>query len=302
MFRFYIPRGLPDYDMPLYRPPSEADSLIFQVTLGCSHNKCAFCFMYRDKRFRIRPRENVIAEIETAAVNLPSVRRIFFADGDSLVVKTKTLIEYAELCYKRFPKLERIGVYATPQNFLVKSVAELKSISSAGVTIAYFGVESGDPTITRLINKGVTIEDMERAAKRAMDTGFTLSVTVLVGLGGTEKSAQHAENTGRFISRVEPHYASALTLMLGPFEEQYRKEYGESWTPLDKYQSLEEIRLLIENIETKREVVFRANHASNWLALKGTLPADKGNLLKLIDDTLSDPDSPHWRPEEWRAL
>lgn len=302
MLRFILPDGTPSYDMPLYRPPSEAYSLIFQTTLGCSHNRCAFCYMYREKKFRVRPREEVINEIKTAADADPRVNRIFFADGDALVMKTDRLVEYAELCYKSFPSLERISVYGTPQNFLNKLPEELLRIKKAGISLAYFGVESGDPEILKLIDKGVTPDEMAEAALKAKDAGIALSVTTIVGLGGKENSERHAESTGKFISRIAPEYASALTLMLGPFEEQYKKEYGTDWTPLDKFESLREIKRIVDNIEVKEDVIFRSNHASNWLALKGTLPKDKTKLLKLIEATLADPNSPHWRAEEWRGL
>lgn len=289
------------YDMPLYRPPSEANSLIFQVTLGCSYNKCAFCMMYRTKRFRVRPIEEVSADIEEASRYVPHARRVFLADGDALAAKTEFLVEVLRLLKKHFPYLERVTSYASPQNLLRKSEEELKTLRKEGLDILYYGIETGDDELLKKIKKGVTHDEIVSAALKARRVGFPLSVTVILGLGGRKGSERHISETARILNEIQPEYIGALTLMLGPLEDWYQKQMGDDWEWLDKMELLVEIRELVRQLDVK-ESIFRSNHASNYLPLKGTLNRDRDKLLKIIDMALKDPNSPLLRPEEWRAL
>lgn len=289
------------YDMPLYRPPSEANSLIFQVTLGCSYNKCAFCLMYRAKRFKVRPIEEVKADIEESARYVPHTRRVFLADGDALAAKTDFLLEVLLLLKKHFPYLERVTSYASPQNILRKSDEELKVLRKEGLDILYYGIETGDDDLLKKIKKGVTRNEIVAAALKARSVGFPLSVTVILGLGGRKGSAKHISETAKILNEIQPEYIGALTLMLGPLEDWYQKQMGDDWEWLDKMELLREIRELVSHLDL-RESIFRSNHASNYLPLKGTLNHDREKLLKIIDMALNDPNSPLLRPEEWRAL
>jgi len=278
------------YSEPVYRPPSEAASLILQVTEGCSNNACLFCYMYRDKKFRAKPWERVRAEIDEAAEIVPHARRIFLADGDAFVLPAKSLERILEHLYASFPQLQRVTAYATPQNLLKKSVDEMRLLCEKGLRMLYYGVETGDAELLEKIHKGATPDEMATGCRRAIEAGFKLSITVILGLGGKSWSLRHARNTAALLNRIQPRYVSALTLMLGPFEEGYRAAMGPGFefnSPLD---DIKELRELVANLQTDR-CIFRSNHASNYLALAGTLMGDKERLLAEIDRALANPDA-----------
>ncbi len=291
-----------DYDLPLYRPPSEARSLILQVTLGCSHNQCAFCVSYQTKKFRIRKRKDVFDEIDWAAGEFPNTRRIFLADGDAMAMKPERMVEILQRLYSKFPRLERVTSYAGPGNLLTRSAKRLAAVREAGLTMLYFGLESGDDDVLRRIGKGFSCDEMVSACKKARDAGFDLSVTVILGLAGPNGSHGHAQATARALDRIRPKYASALTLMLEPRTPSYEECYGDpDWRPLSPEESLAECRVLLENMNSEG-ITFRSNHASNYVGLKGELQRDKKRLLETIDLALSDPSSPIRRPEWMRGL
>jgi radical SAM superfamily enzyme YgiQ (UPF0313 family) len=290
-----------EYDMPLFRPPSEADSLILQATLGCSANTCTFCMMYKTKRFRIRRFEDLKKDIEWCATHVPYVRRVFIADGDALVIRTSQMLKTLELLYSSFPGLERVTSYANPSNLLTKSQEELNEIRSAGLTMLYYGIESGDDEILKKVKKQATTAEMIQGCAKAHRAGFELSVTVLMGLAGKAGSRRHAERTAWILSQINPLYIGALTLMLGPFEKYFARSMGKDFQFLDKMETLNEIREMVARLDVK-DSIFRSNHASNWLPLRGTFPEDKEKILKVIDQVLEDPDSPLLRPEWMRAL
>lgn len=290
-----------NYDMPLYRPPSEAYSMIFQVTLGCSHNKCKFCYMYRTKKFRIRSIESIKRDIDEAAGYRDAFDRVFLADGDALVIKTDTMLKILELIREKFPHIQRVSAYANPSNILRKSEDELVAISKAGLKMLYIGIESGDDEILRLINKGATSNEIVECIKKARSCGFQTSTTVVLGLGGRERTEQHAENTARVVNEAHPDYLSLLTLMLGPFEKDYRRELGVKWTPLDPIETLVEIRNIIKGID-KKGIIFRTNHASNYLPLKGTISEDKKRLINILNNAIENPDEAPLKPEYLRGL
>ncbi len=290
-----------NYDMPLYRPPSEADSLIFQITLGCSHNRCKFCFMYKTKKFRIKRLEVVKEEIDEIASYDYHVEKVFLADGDALVVKTDMILEILKYLKSKFPYLKRVSAYANPSNILNKSLPELKEISNLGLKMLYIGIESGDDEILKLVDKGADKREIIESIRIAKEAGFKTSTTVILGIGGRERSRQHAENTADLINKAHPDYLSLLTLMLGPFEDIYRKAIGGIWTPLDPVETLVEIRDIIKGIK-KDGIIFRTNHASNYLSLKGTLCKDKARLIGILNSAIEDPENANLRPDFLRGL
>ena len=287
------------YDMPLYRPPSEAYSLIFQVTLGCSHNRCAFCNMYRQKKFRIRPWEELRADILEAATSYRRTPRIFLADGDALVVDADYMIRILGFLYEQFPSLERVTAYANPSNLLKKSAEDLERIQKAGLQMLYFGIETGDDELLVRIRKGATAHELITSAKKAIDAGFILSATIILGLAGKKESQRHAIETARVCSAINPQYLSALTLMLEDNNRYFSRCLGKDWEMMNKVEILNELRTMVEHFHLDN-CIFRSNHASNYLPIKATLNQDKGKLLQEIDSALKNP--AQLRPEAMRAL
>jgi radical SAM superfamily enzyme YgiQ (UPF0313 family) len=255
------------YEGSIYRPPSEADSLILQITIGCSHNKCTFCGSFKDKKFRVRSFDEIKEDVDEAKSYARYIRRVFIADGDALIIPQKMLVPIVELIRDSFPKLERIGVYGNTKSILKKSVEELKTLKELGIGIIYLGVESGDQVTLDKVNKGTVLDKTAEAAKRVKDAGIILSVTVLLGLGGVERSRIHAEETGKFLSRIDPDYAGALSVIVVPgtvLAEEVKK--GTFKVP-DPYMLLEELAVMIENIDATH-MFFASNHASNYLPVK----------------------------------
>ena len=287
------------YDMPLYRPPSEAYSLIFQVTLGCSHNRCAFCNMYRQKKFRIRSWEELRADILEAAISYRKTPRIFLADGDALVIDTDYMIRILGFLYEKFPSLERVTAYANPNNLLEKSAEDLQRIRKAGLQLLYFGIETGDDELLVRIRKGATAHELITSAKKAIDAGFMLSATIILCLAGKKGSERHAIETARVCSAINPQYLSALTLMLEDNNRYFSRCLGKDWEMMNKLEILNELRTMIEHFNLDN-CIFRSNHASNYLPIKATLNQDKGKLLQEIDNALKNP--AQLRPEAMRAL
>ena len=290
------------YEGNVFRPPSEARSYILQCTVGCTHNRCTFCAMYKDKKYHVRPMTEIKEDIKMAKRHYHDVEKVFLADGDALAMVTTDLIEILGELYQAFPSLKHVGVYASPDSIIEKEIAELTALKAAGLTIAYLGVETGDPELLLDIRKGVTYDEMVEAGKRIRRTGILLSVTVLLGLAGrTPKAAQHALNTAKICNEMNPDYIGALTLMLVPKTELYRRmEKGEFELP-GPFEILDEMRILISNLEVK-ETEFRSNHASNYLPIKGRLPQDKEKMLALINDIIKKNDRSYLRPDYLRAL
>ena len=285
----------------IYRPPSEAESLILQVTIGCSHNKCTFCGSFKDKKFRLRSFDEVKEDVEEAKQYARYIKKVFIADGDALIIPQKKLIPIIELIKDSFPKLERIGLYGNTKSILKKSVDELKRLKELGVGIIYLGVETGDQVILDRVCKGTLLDKTAEAAKRVKDAGIILSVTVLLGLGGVERSSIHAEETGKFLTKIQPDYAGALSVIVVPgtlLAEEVKK--GTFKVP-DPYMLLEELERMIDNIDAKH-MYFASNHASNYLPVKGWLPEEKEKILKAIKYVLQQKDPSMLRPEYMRAL
>jgi len=289
------------YEGAIYRPPSEADSLILQVTIGCSHNKCTFCGSFKGKKFRVRSLEEVKEDIEEAKAYARYIKKVFIADGDALIIPQKRLIPIVQMIKDAFPKLERIGVYGNTKSILKKSVEELKELKELGLGIIYLGVESGDQVTLDRVCKGTTLDKTAEAAKRVKDAGIILSVTVLLGLGGVERSNIHATETGKFLSRINPDYAGALSVIVVPgtvLAEEVKK--GNFKVP-DPYMLLKELATMIDNTNVTH-TFFASNHASNYLPVKAWLPEDKERTLRAIRHVLDQKDPSLLRPEFMRAL
>lgn len=287
------------YDEPVFRPPSEADSLILQVTIGCSHNKCVFCEMYGSKTFRTRSLDDIEKDIVEAKKIWKKPQKIFLADGDSFVLSPSKLIDLCDLVYKHFPYKPRISAYASPQNILVKTEKDLKKTREAGISLLYYGLESGNDFILKKISKDANSLEMQESLLAAKYAGFDLSVTWILGLGGKKYSNEHVNDTAKLLGIVAPKYTSALTLMLPLGIERIKKEFSD-WEEITAVDSLMELKLFIElyNGET---TIFRSNHASNYLPIKGNLPEDKKEILELIGMAIDNPDD-SIRPEWARGL
>jgi radical SAM superfamily enzyme YgiQ (UPF0313 family) len=284
------------------RPPSEAGSLLLPLTLGCSHNTCAFCGTYEGVQFRIRSVDNVKQDIDIIAQNYSrSVKRVFLEEGDALISPQRNLVAILPYLSEKFPNLERVGTYATPQSALIKSVDELKELNRLGLKIAYLGVETGDEELLRKIDKGATCAQIVEAGRKLKEAGITLSVTVILGLGGVDGSKAHALNTARILTDIDPDYAGALTLMLVPGTPLHKEWQEGRFTLISPFQSLQELKLMIEN-SSFTHCFFTANHASNYLPIKVWLPEKKTEVLRLINDVLTKQDMSLLRPEYTRAL
>ena len=283
------------------RPPSEARSYILQVTYGCSHNRCTFCGTYQGKSFRVRETSQVMEDIELAGSLRPNTRRVFLADGDALVLSANRLNHILDALSNAFSHLERVGIYANAQNLLQKSIDELKTLRAKGLGIVYLGLESGDDGVLTRIEKGATAAEMISAATKAKEAGLLVSVIGILGIAGLKGSPQHARLTGQVVSQMDPDYFSMLTLMLVPGTQLHQKwEVGE-FQLLEAEQMLIELHQVIENLDGLTNCIFRTNHASNYLALRGTLSGDKTRLLAALDAAIAQgPDV--FRLEAWRGL
>lgn len=278
------------YDYPLYRPPSEANSVIFQVTIGCSYNKCSFCNMYRTKKYIERSLNELKSEIDLVATEQPRTGRIFLADGDALNLQTPVLLQILEYLFLKFKNLERVSCYAMPRNILQKKDTELQLLREAGLSMLYVGIESGNDLVLRRITKGASQSQIIQSCKKAKDHGFTLSCMIILGIGGRTYSMQHIVDTARIVSEISPNYLAALTLSLeqGVYDE-FMDKYSNQFEPLDDLEILKELDILISGINSKYPIMFRANHASNVYSIGGTLPHDKKMLLSLIHELRLNP-------------
>jgi radical SAM superfamily enzyme YgiQ (UPF0313 family) len=288
------------YEGPVFRPPSEARSLILQVTLGCSHNKCTFCISFQDKEFRIKSFEEIKRDVEYVLPHYKGAKRIFLADGNALVIPTPDLLKILNLLTANFPNLERIGIYAGPMDIKKKSVEELKQLKEAGLGIIYVGLESGSDMILKKVKKGALSKQMIEAAEKVKEAGITLSVIFILGLGGKRYTKEHAQETAKILSKMDPDYIGALTLMIVKGTPIYEEVKNKELEILDPRGVFEELQILIANLNLSN-CVFRANHASNYLPVGGTFPQDKEIILKRLDKILSMKDV-SFKPEWLRAL
>ncbi|WP_378956773.1 radical SAM protein [Pelosinus sp. sgz500959] len=266
---------------PVFRPPSEANSFILRVTIGCSHNRCTYCNMYRSVNFRVRTMDEIMAQVNAAISYKEYIRRIFLADGNALVLPTDTLLKILAMLKETFPKLRRVSCYAGPKDILRKTPQELQQLYEAGLTLVYYGMESGDDEVLSHICKGVNAQESIAAGQRVVASGMKLSIMVIVGLGGKAGSKGHAHYTAMAINAIKPNMLSALTLMMYRGSE-LREEYEQGkFEILSPAESMGELYELIRELDLPltSHCLFRSNHISNHIALAGTLPHDKEELL-----------------------
>lgn len=273
------------YDYPLYRPPSEANSMIFQITLGCSFNKCSFCNMYRTKEYMERPWEEIKSEIDLAANAYPQAQRIFLADGDALNVSTDKLIQILTYLHSKFTDLKRISCYAMPKNILQKKDEDLDRLKAAGLGMLYLGIETGNDALLKKVTKGATSKGIIQSCEKAIQHRYILSCMIILGLGGKTYTSEHIRDTARIISAISPDYIGALTLHLeeGIYDE-FMAKFGEPFVELDDIEVLNELERLVLDFNPTRPVTFRANHASNVYSVGGTIPQDRKKILSLISE------------------
>lgn len=289
-----------DYEGMIIRPPSEAYSLLLQVTTGCSHNRCTFCGTYRQKKFKIKPEERIEKDLQEAR-SYGRIDKLFLCDGDALIIPQPRLERILLMIKQYLPKLERIGSYANTKSILRKSVDDLKKLKELGLKIVYLGVETGNAELLKKINKGATREQMVEAARRVKEAGIELSVTVILGIGGIEKSVEHAMDTASLLTDMDPDYVGALTLMLVPQTELYDDYMAGRFVLPDKIGFIRELYLMIAN-SNFTDCYFTSNHASNYLPIKARLPGQKEKILKMISSVIEDNDLSRMRPEYLRGL
>ena len=288
-----------NYEGAIFRPPSEAGSLILQVTVGCSNNTCTFCSAYKDKKFRVKSWPEIEADIISAGRYKNGVNRIFLADGNALMLQNELLLKILKRLYNDFPYLERVGIYAGAQDALKKEPEELIALKEAGLGIVYFGLESGSDAVLKLVRKGVTAADMIKACHRIKEAGLTLSITVISGLGGVDMTREHALRTAEVVSVINPDYLSTLTLMVVKGTKLYDQVQRGEFKLMTPLQDLKELKLMLEHVNLSN-CVFRSNHASNYLPLRGVLNRDRDALVSLIGRGLATPAM--LRPEYLRGL
>ena len=285
-----------EYDEPVFRPPSEAYSLILQVTLGCSWNKCAFCEMYSTKKFRARSEKDILAEIDKIAKIDSNVRKVFLADGNATVLATAKLLKILEALNSAFPKLRRISAYALPNDLESKSAAELTELHDAGLKLVYVGIESGDDDVLKYVCKSETAKSTVAGLCKAQQAGIQTSVMIINGLGGKKFSQQHAVNSAKILNEIQPTYASTLVLSFPFGVEVYQEKFLDEYVPMSQIELLEEMQVFISHTELKN-TVFRSDHASNYLVLRGNLGRDKDKMLKNIELAIQNPDNLR---QEWQ--
>ena len=290
-----------DYIEPVFRPPSEGRSLILQVTNGCSYNQCTFCDMYTaaQKKFRPKAEADILAEID--AVAGLAVRKVFLADGDAMVLSVHRLTTILQAIKDRMPQVERVSAYCLPSNIKNKSVAELATLRELGLGMVYVGCESGDDEVLGYINKGETFASSRAALVKLKQAGIQSSVMILNGMGGRRFSQQHAINSARLMNATQPEYLSTLVVSFPLGEERVQAGFNGQFEPLDQMSLFHEIRTLLQHLELDN-TVFRSDHASNYLVLKGTLGADKQAMLEKVDLAINQPGRIPLRPEWMRGL
>ncbi len=287
------------YEGNIIRPPSEAASILLQATVGCSHNKCTFCGAYKDERFKIKPDETIMADIDYAAAHFKRQRRVFICDGDALIIPQKRLLPILEAIEEKLPWVTRVGVYANTKGIDMKTPEELAELAAHGLGIAYMGLETGDDETLKAIRKGADADKMIRTGRKLRDAGIKLSITVILGIAGRDRSQVHAEATGRVLSAIDPDYVGALSLMLIPNTPMYEDYQAGRFELISPAEMLAELRTILDHTELSSGL-FHANHASNYLPIKARLPKDKEKTLALIDSALDG--RVGLKPEWLRAL
>ena len=282
--------------------PVRAAAIYYSVPSDVPITAVRFAQCTLRKKYHVRKMEDIKEDIRMASKYYGDLEKIFLADGDALAMDTPDLLEILEILYKTFPSLKHVGIYASPESILDKEMSELTALKAAGITIAYLGVETGDPELLKDIRKGADYDQMLEAGRKIRRAGILLSVTILLGLAGrTPTAVEHEKNTAKILNEMNPDYIGALTLMLAPGTQLFRRaQKGEFELP-GPFEILDEMRILIENLEVQG-TEFRSNHASNYLPIKGRLPEDKQKMLDLINDMIAKNDRKYLRPDYLRAL
>jgi len=289
------------YEGDIIRPPSEAYSLLLQVTVGCSHNKCTFCPSFKDKRFRIKSLAEIEEDLEYASRRIGQVHKLFLCDGDALIIPQKRLIDILEAIRKHLPGVRRIGTYANAKSLLRKSVAELIELKEKGLGIVYLGIETGNEELLKKICKGATYEQIVEAGRKVKEAGITLSVTVLLGIGGVEKSMEHARDTARILTDIDPDFAGVLTVMLVPGTPLHDEARAGAFVLPGTFDLLRELGVILEGSHFSN-CFFTANHASNYLPIRARMPQEKEKIVRLISEVIRRGDASALRPEFMRGL
>lgn len=289
------------YKEPLFRPPSEAYSLILQITEGCSWNKCSFCEMYQNKKFTVKKIDLIEQEIKAIALYNPQIKKVFLADGNAMVLSFRRLMTILELIKKYLPQVRRVSAYASARDILSKTKPELSELLNHGLKLLYIGIESGDDRLLKMHNKGETFVSTVRGINRAQNAGMLSSVMILTGLGGKKYSLQHAVKSAEILNEIQPFYASALVLSFPFGRQHFESRFAGDYHGMSVEDLLRELKIFIENLEL-HQTVFRSDHASNYLILKGILNRDKELLLSRINNALDNPYDAPLRPEWMRGL
>ncbi len=290
------------YEGNIFRPFSEANSYLLQCTIGCSHNRCTFCGMYKDRKYRVRSLEEIRTDIRMARDHYGDLEKVFLCDGDAIAMETDLLLEILHELYAAFPSLRHVGTYVGPQSTLGKSMSELVALRSAGLAKAYLGVETGDDRLLQETKKGVSAEEMLQAGRNLVEAGINLSSMVLLGLAGKgERSVEHAIATARITNEMGPQYLAALTVTPVPGTVLYKQVEAGTFEVMDAFETLEEMKVLFEHI-TLDNLRFVGVHASNYLPINGTLQRDKQEMLATIDSVLETRDRGMLRDEHLRGL
>ncbi|MDO8449646.1 MAG: radical SAM protein [Rhodoferax sp.] len=291
------------YVNPVYRPPSESESLILPVTDGCSWNKCTYCEMYTapQKKFRVRDERETLDAIRRCGEQFAGeVQRVFLGDGDAMVLSTRRLMTLLAAIKDHLPRVRRISSYCLPRNLRLKSAQELLALRAAGLSLVYVGAESGDDEVLQKVSKGESFDTTRDALDKLGAAGITRSVMLLNGLGGRLLSRQHAENSARLVNLTQPEFLATLVVSFPQGEDRFRRGYPE-WQPLNQQELFQEMEQFLSALELKR-TVFRSDHASNWLVLKGVLGAEKERLLLEVRNAIGHPESSRLRPKWARGL
>jgi radical SAM superfamily enzyme YgiQ (UPF0313 family) len=288
------------YEGMIIRPPSEAGSLLLQVTVGCSHNRCTFCPTYKDKKFRIKTDEEIQEDIREAS-RFRLVEKVFLCDGDALIIPQRRLLPIVMSIQKHIRGVKRIGCYGNAKSILRKTPEELVELRDAGLKIVYLGVETGNETLLKKINKGATYEQLVKAGRRIKAAGITLSVTILLGIGGQEFGFEHARDTAHILTDLDPDYAGALTVMLVPGTPLYDDSATGRFCLPDTFGFLEELGIIVANSQFTN-CFFTSNHASNYLSIRARMPAEKDKTVDLIHRVIQTEDKKKLRPEHMRGL
>jgi radical SAM superfamily enzyme YgiQ (UPF0313 family) len=291
-----------EYEGSIWRPPSEARSLILQATVGCSHNACTFCVSYKRKKYKVRGAQGILNDLSSLDQRVKdSVRRVFLADGNALAMDTDEMKEILGVLHSELNQLERVGTYAYAKDVRDKSVDDLKVLRTAGLGIVYLGLESGDDELLQWSRKGVTSKDNIEACLKIRGAGIPLSLTIILGLGGLKQSERHAKRTAEVLNKIDPEYVGALTLMIPPGTPLYEMTEQEKFEPMSPFEILDEMKTLVTHLKLS-ECIFRTNHASNYLPIGGTLSRDRDRIIQIIQSVLETGNERALRPSYMRGL